>query len=93
MVMRGRDGKNYRLRTITPRFENGKCIFLTDSGLCSIHAVAPYGCRYYDVHMSMAEGQKRSMWGAMQILENIAEYSAERDALPEATHYRPSSAV
>lgn len=83
-------GQMFRVRTITPRFENGKCIFF-ENGRCTIHSVAPYGCRYFDVHMGQQEGYKRSAWGATQVMTALADYSAERDTLPEATHYAPKA--
>jgi len=85
----GSQGQTFRLRTITPRFENGRCVFLTDEGRCSIHPVAPFGCRYFDVHMTAHKGQKRARWGVNQILDALQRYQSERDSLPEATHYQP----
>jgi Fe-S-cluster containining protein len=78
----------YRLPTITPRFENGSCIFY-QNGLCKIHEVAPFGCRFFDVHMNAGEANTRARWGVLQILDNLCAYETERDVLPEATHYQP----
>jgi len=88
VLANSRTGRTFRVRTITPRFENGRCVFFKNER-CEVHAVAPFGCRFFDVHMSAAEGQRRSMWGAREILDRLAEYAEERDPLPEATHYRP----
>jgi len=82
-------GRIFRLRTITPRFAHGKCVFY-ENGLCRIHEIAPFGCRYFDAHMSANEGQRRAAWGAVQIFEQLESYSSERDRLPMATHYKPS---
>ena len=82
-----RMGRLFRMRTITPRFENGHCVFFKE-GLCSIHPVAPFGCRFFDVHMNLEEAQHRSQWGARQILDLINQYQRDRDALPMATHYK-----
>lgn len=90
MVIRTIEGLR-RIRTITPRFENGRCVFFTEDGLCGIHEVAPFGCRYFDVHMTAIKAQKRSKWGAQQILKQLWSYDAQRDDLPEATHYEPKS--
>lgn len=87
-MLLGRAGRVFRIRTITPRLENGKCVFYKNER-CTIHAVAPYGCRYFDVHMRSAKGQKRASWGATFIIEHATEYAAERDVLPEATSYKP----
>jgi len=84
-------GKTFRIRTITPRFENGRCVFYEPIlGRCSIHAVAPFGCRYFDVHMKNKEAQRRARWGVRQILDDHGSYAREREALPEATHYQPN---
>jgi Fe-S-cluster containining protein len=86
LVRRKSDHQLQRIRTITPRFENGKCVFFKD-GLCSIHSVAPFGCRFFDVHMTAADGHRRSLYSAESIIQS-GEYAAERDALPLATHYK-----
>ena len=78
-----------RIRTITPVFRKGRCIFLDKRERCKIHPVAPFGCRYFDVHMDYEEGQKRSHWGLDQILGSAEEYQRERDSLEQATHWKP----
>lgn len=61
-------GHRWRIGTITPKVkEDGTCIFLTKDNRCSIHAVAPFGCRFFDPHMDNIEGNRRSMWGLKQI--------------------------
>lgn len=85
-------GKLFRVRTITPQMKDGHCVFY-QKRRCQIHPVAPFGCRFFDVHMDVAEGQRRSMWGVNRILENLADYEEIRDQLPEATSYRPNSAL
>jgi len=81
--------ERFRVRTITPRFRKGKCIFLDKRERCKIHPVAPFGCRYFDVHMDYEEGQRRSHWGLEQIMERGEEYRSERDSLVEATSWQP----
>lgn len=88
-----RNGIPLRIRTITPRFKKKRCVFLRKNGDCAIYPVAPYGCRYFDVHMDMEEGQLRAQWGAREITEHLEEYAAQRDELPEARHYRPNTAI
>lgn len=40
------DGTHLTIPAITPALHNGACIFLNrTNGKCSIHAVAPFGCR------------------------------------------------
>ena len=90
VLRRQEDHRNVRLRTITPKIKHDKCVFYRQ-GMCTIHEVAPFGCRFFDAHMSAAEGQKRAMWGVNQILTQLEEYEAQRDQLDEATSWRPKS--
>ena len=61
-------GKRFRIGTITPKVkDDGWCVFLTPDKRCSIHAVAPFGCAFFSVHMDKIEGDVRSMWGLKQI--------------------------
>lgn len=39
---------------------NGHCVFLSETGQCSIHPVAPFGCSHMDHHMDQAEGSARA---------------------------------
>lgn len=80
-------GEVFRLRTITPAFRNGKCVFFKH-GRCRIHGVAPFGCRYFDVHMSGEEADRRARWGVEQIQIHRSDYDRQRDSLPEATHWQ-----
>ena len=84
-----RAGEMFRLRTITPRMKKKRCVFLRKNGDCAIHPVAPFGCRYFDVHMSAEEGQERAQWGLTQLMEGLTEYEEQRETLPEATSYKP----
>lgn len=44
------DGKTVRVPVIVPaQRQSGRCIFLTNDDRCSIHPVAPYGCRIFNV--------------------------------------------
>ena len=66
--------ESLHLPTITPKIDkDDRCVFLTDEDRCSIHAVAPFGCAYFDAHMSAKEGQRRSLWG-FEILLRSRDY-------------------
>lgn len=77
-----------RIRTIVPQMRQGKCVFLTEDNKCGIHAVAPFGCAYFDTHMEKEEGQKRSVWLHTEIIKS-AEYFELRQKLPLAKTYKP----
>lgn len=80
----------YRVGTIVPRTvpgRGGRCLFLTEEGLCRVHAAAPFGCRAFDSHMGAEEAQLRSSWGVRQALDR--DYQRLRELLPRATSYRP----
>jgi Fe-S-cluster containining protein len=82
-------GRVFRVGTITPRFDRkrGRCVFLTDEDRCAIHAVAPFGCAFFDTHMSGAEGQTLA---AVAIKGQQSEaYQQLRKQLPLADHYKP----
>lgn len=42
---------------IVPKLTEEGCVFLTEEGKCSIHAVAPFCCAYADPHMDAEEGE------------------------------------
>jgi Fe-S-cluster containining protein len=47
--------------TIVPASRpNGRCVFLDDSGGCTIHDVAPFGCAYHDMHIEGEDAHRRS---------------------------------
>ena len=73
----------YWIKAIRPRKVKGKCIFLTEAGLCSIHEISPFGCSHFDTHMSAHEANKRSVWGHKLIQDN-PEYYKLREKLPIA---------
>jgi len=65
-----RRGQVGRIPTLVPaRRLDGACIFLTKAGRCAIHAVAPFGCAFFDAHMPQAEADWRSKRGLQDILE------------------------
>ena len=55
-------GRAARIPTIVPaRQDNGRCIFFMESGLCKVHAAAPAGCAFFDMHQSAGEAERRSL--------------------------------
>lgn len=74
--------------TITPRLKNGRCVFLDAADRCSIHFAAPFGCAYYDTHMSEAEANRRGVWLYTRIAQD-QEYQSLRRTLAPATSWRP----
>jgi Fe-S-cluster containining protein len=82
-------GETARVGSIVPRYRKGRCVFLDANDRCSIHPVAPFGCAYYDTHMSKAASMPRSLWWVRAVL-NDADYERLRNTLPYTTVYRPS---
>jgi len=80
-------GETVRVGTITPKRVKGRCVFLDENDRCKIHPVAPFGCAYFDTHMSHVTAMPRSLWMLKTQVE--PEYQALRDQLPYATSYRP----
>lgn len=82
-------GEVYRQGTITPRRVRGRCVFLDAADRCTIHAVAPFGCAYFDTHMPLAEAQPRSQWLARS--QSSPDYQSLRRTLMVATSHKPRS--
>lgn len=62
------DGQRHRIPTLVPaRHGNGSCKFLKGNGDCSIHAVSPFGCAFFDTHQTPEESDSLSMQGLMAI--------------------------
>jgi hypothetical protein len=60
--------------TVVPQQRaDGSCVFLADSGQCTIHPVSPFGCAFVDSHMSKEEGDRRSL-PALQACAYSASY-------------------
>lgn len=56
----------------------GQCVYFTSDGRCAIHAVSPFGCAYYDAHISREESDQRTRWWIEQQLGvPIREYVLE----------------
>lgn len=70
-------GRRINIPTLVPaRKEDGRCIFLNDKEQCMIHAVAPFGCAFFDTHMGMREGDRRSNYLHTSI-QNAHKYNTE----------------
>lgn len=60
----------FRIPTLVPaRQPNGACIFLTAENRCAIHAVAPFGCSFFDAHQTRAVADRRSQQGLRVVME------------------------
>jgi Fe-S-cluster containining protein len=77
------------LPTITPRVENGACVFLKDNR-CTIHAVAPFGCAFFDAHMPNDEANDRVKWSLREIARDDA-YKSFRALLEETQRKEATS--
>lgn len=75
-----KSGQLFRVGTITPRLENGRCVFLTEEDRCSIHAVSPFGCSHFSTHDDHRGADIKSLWGLRQIMHTPA-YDQARQAL------------
>lgn len=65
-----RGAEVFRIPTLVPaRRPDGACIFLTAEDRCGIHAVAPFACAFFDVHMPGAEADRRSKRGLQAVLD------------------------
>ncbi len=88
------EGRIFRIRTLVPaRQATGACIFLTDENRCAIHAIAPYGCAFFDDHMAGSEADRRSSRGLEAVLEAWAGgglYAQVWIALDHAGLHAPS---
>lgn len=76
-----RTGRERFVGTITPQQVRGRCVFLQPDDRCGIHAVAPYGCAFFDMHQPTAVYQPRSQWLVQAIVAD-ADYGALRATLP-----------
>jgi len=62
------DGQVLQIPTLVPnRRLDGACRFLDPDNRCSIHAVSPYGCAFFDCHQSQREADIRSCRGLQAI--------------------------
>lgn len=80
-------GQTFRVGTITPRLVRGRCVFLDGQDRCTIHAVAPFGCAFFDTHMPAAEAHPRSLWLVRS--QQDPAYQSLRRTLVAATSHKP----
>jgi Fe-S-cluster containining protein len=67
------EGRVFQIPTLVPRRkEDGSCKFLDEKSRCTIHAVSPYGCAFFDAHQSGAEADRRSSRGLQEIARHWA---------------------
>jgi hypothetical protein len=67
-----KDGKQFRIKTLVPAVKrDGSCIHLIDDR-CTIHAVAPFGCAFFDCG---PERGNISVQGLIQVMEAWREDS------------------
>jgi hypothetical protein len=63
-------GRIQRIRTLVPaRQLTGACVFLTAANRCAIHAVAPFGCAFFDAHMPGRDANWRSRHGLQAVVD------------------------
>jgi len=89
-----RRGRVFRIPTLVPaRRADGACTFLTADGRCAIHAVAPFGCAFFDAHMGHAEADRRSLHGLRAVVDAWAAdgpYARVWEALADAGRGAPA---
>jgi Fe-S-cluster containining protein len=83
-------GQTLRVGTITPRLRAGRCVFLDAESRCTIHAVAPFGCAYFDTHMTAEEAHPRGLYMMRAQATSEAYQSLRRTLAPAASH-RPTA--
>lgn len=67
-------GAVHRIPTIVPRLMDAPqgCVFRhQETGLCTIHEDAPYGCGWFDVHMSEEESTERARAVLIEIAKDF----------------------
>lgn len=65
-------GALFRIPTLVPSRKNdNSCRFLNGNNLCDIHADAPFGCAFFDDHMSDAEANFKSAAGLRSIIDGL----------------------
>ena len=62
------EGRVFQIPTLVPqRKEDGSCKFLDEQNRCTIHAVSPFACAFFDAHQSTVEANSRSSRGLQEI--------------------------
>jgi Fe-S-cluster containining protein len=64
------EGRVFQIPTLVPRRrDDGSCKFLDEQNRCSIHAVSPFGCAFFDAHQSTDEANRKSGRGLQEVAE------------------------
>jgi len=67
------EGQVCQIPTLVPqRQASGACKFLSAEGRCTLHAISPFGCSFFDCQQSKAEADARSVRGLQQIAQDWA---------------------
>ena len=62
------EGRVFQIRTLVPqRRADGSCKFLDGQNRCTIHAVSPFGCAFFDAHQSTEEADRKSSRGLQEV--------------------------
>jgi hypothetical protein len=71
LVMSRETRETYRVPTLVPATKkDGSCKFLNAQGRCSIHAVSPFGCAFFDCNSNPLEASILSSEGVYAIQED-----------------------
>lgn len=66
--------QRFRIPTIVPAQKaDGSCVFLNEHDRCTIHDIAPFGCAYFDTHMTNEQADDLSSCGLHTILADFRE--------------------
>jgi predicted DsbA family dithiol-disulfide isomerase len=60
-------------KLVPARRANGHCQWFQDGG-CMVHAVAPFGCAYFDAHMTPEEVQRRGLATSRACLDDAQHH-------------------
>jgi len=73
------EGRVFQIPTLVPkRKPDGSCKFLDEHNRCTIHAVSPFGCAFFDAHQSTDEANRKSSRGLQEV---AGQWVAERASL------------
>jgi Fe-S-cluster containining protein len=62
------EGRVFQIPTLVPqRRADGSCKFLDGQNRCTIHAVSPFGCAFFDAHQSADEANRKSGRGLQEV--------------------------
>ena len=67
-------GKILQVPTLVPaRKPDGSCVFF-DGAHCTVHAVSPFGCAFFDAHQTRSESDRISMQGVLILMREWELY-------------------